>query len=68
MTADRGTELLAHHPGAGPIAETVVYLRRPGTVVCCRNCSAMLMVTSQIRDANCVDLRGLTAHDPRHGG
>ncbi len=45
----------------GPVAETIVYLRVPGTVVRCRNCSAMLMVISQIRGMNCVDLRGLAA-------
>jgi hypothetical protein len=44
-----------------PVAETIVYLRVPGTVVRCRNCSAMLMVISQIRGMNCVDLRGLAA-------
>ena len=45
----------------GPVAETIVYLRVPGTVVRCLNCSAMLMVISQIRGMNCVDLRGLAA-------
>ena len=52
----------------GPVAETVVYLRGPGTVVRCRNCSGMLMVISQIRGVSCVDLGGLTALDPRVGG
>jgi ribosomal protein S27E len=52
----------------GPVAETAVYLRGPGTVVRCRNCSAVLMVISQIRGMNCVDLGGLTALDPRQGG
>jgi Family of unknown function (DUF6510) len=49
---------------AGPVAETVVYLRGPGTVVRCRNCAGLLMVISQIRGMNCVDLGGLTALDP----
>jgi Family of unknown function (DUF6510) len=49
----------------GLVAETVVYLRGPGTVVRCRNCSAMLMVISRIRGMNCVDLGGLAALDPR---
>jgi len=53
---------------AGPVAETVVYLRGPGTVVRCRNCSGTLMVISQIRGMNCVDLRGLTALHPHEGG
>ena len=53
---------------ADPVAETVVYLRGPGTVVRCRNCSGMLMVISRVRGMNCVDLRGLAALDPRRGG
>jgi Family of unknown function (DUF6510) len=52
----------------GPVAETVVYLRGPGTVVRYRNCSGMLMVISQIRGMKCVDLRGLAALDARHAG
>lgn len=51
-----------------PVAEAVVYLRGPGTVVRCRNCSGILMVISQIRGMNCVDLRGLTALDARQRG
>jgi len=53
---------------AGPVAETVVYLRGPGTVVRCRNCSGTLMVISQIRGMNCVDVRGLTVLYPDQGG
>jgi Family of unknown function (DUF6510) len=44
---------------AGPVAGFVVYLRAPGTVVRCRNCSRVLMVFVKVRDMNCVDLRGL---------
>ncbi len=44
-----------------PVAETVVYLRGPGSVVRCRNCSALLMVISQIHGRYCVDLGGLAA-------
>lgn len=46
---------------AGPVAETVVYLRGPGSVVRCRSCSGVLMVISQIRGVNCVDLHGAAA-------
>ena len=46
---------------AGPLAETVVYLRGPGAVVRCRTCSGVRMVISRIRGVNCVDLGGLTA-------
>jgi Family of unknown function (DUF6510) len=48
----------------GPVAETVVYLGGPGTVVRCRNCTALLMVISQVRGISCVDLHGLAALDP----
>jgi Family of unknown function (DUF6510) len=46
---------------SGPVAETVVYLRAPGTVARCRSCSSVLMVVVKVRDINCVDLRGLAA-------
>jgi hypothetical protein len=48
---------------AGPVAETIVYLHVPGTVVRCRNCTALLMVISQVRGVSCVDLTGLAALD-----
>jgi hypothetical protein len=43
----------------GPIAETEVYLRAPGTVVRCRRCRSVLMVFVTVRATTCVDLRGL---------
>ena len=49
----------------GPVAETVVYLQAPGTVVRCRTCGALLMVIATIRGMNCVDLEGLSALRPR---
>jgi hypothetical protein len=49
----------------GPVAECVVYLRAPGTVVRCRNCASVLMVFVSIRDRGCVDLRGLAALETR---
>ena len=45
------------------VAELVVYLNAPGTVVRCRSCSSVLMVFARIRDKTCVDLRGLAALD-----
>jgi hypothetical protein len=45
----------------GPMAETVVYLRAPGTVVRCRSCGAVLMVVVERREQKCVDLFGLAA-------
>lgn len=53
---------------AARVAETVVYLRSPGTVVRCRTCGSMLMVISQIRGMNCVDLSGMTALDTGQAG
>ena len=51
----------------GPVAETTVYVRGPGTVVRCRRCTSVLMVIAQVRGMNCVDLSGLAAleADPR---
>ena len=50
------------------VAETVVYLRAPGTVVRCRTCGSVLMIIAQIRDMSCVDLSGMTALDTGQGG
>lgn len=41
------------------IGETVVYPRLPGAVVRCRNCTAMLIVITQVRGVNCVDMLGM---------
>lgn len=51
----------------GPVAETTVYVRGPGTVVRCRRCTSVLMVIARVRGLNCVDLSGLAAleADPR---
>jgi hypothetical protein len=46
---------------AGPVAETTVYVRAPGTVVRCSNCTNVLMVVARIRGLNCLDLSGLAA-------
>jgi ferredoxin-NADP reductase len=44
---------------ARPVAELVVYLQAPGTVVRCRTCDSVLMVFVTIHDRTCVDLQGL---------
>jgi DNA-directed RNA polymerase subunit RPC12/RpoP len=49
----------------GPVAQTVVYLDAPGTVVRCRNCSSVLMVFAWTHQRYCVDLRGLAALEAR---
>jgi hypothetical protein len=52
----------------GPMAEMVVYLRGPGTVVRCRSCDSVLMVlAATVRDVTCVDLRGLATLEPGRG-
>jgi hypothetical protein len=57
MTTVRG--VCGHCGAAGPVAEMVVYLRAPGTVVRCRSCAAVLMVLVEVRGVACVDLGGL---------
>jgi Family of unknown function (DUF6510) len=42
-----------------PVAELVVYLQAPGTVVRCRSCEGIVMVLVDVRGIACVDLRGL---------
>ena len=59
MTAATGT--CAHCGAAGPVAELVVYLRGPGTVVRCRACLGLLMVFVDVRGFTCVDLQGVAA-------
>jgi hypothetical protein len=43
----------------GPLAETVVYLRAPGVVLRCRNCSSVLLVIVERGAVKCVDARGV---------
>jgi hypothetical protein len=45
----------------GQVAETVVYLVAPGTVVRCPVCTSVLMVVVRRQEMNCVDLLGLAA-------
>jgi Family of unknown function (DUF6510) len=51
-----------------PMAETVVYLWVPGTVVRCRSCTAVLMVVVRRDEQNCVDTSGLAALRRTGGG
>ena len=52
----------------GPVTKTVVYLHRPVSVIRCRNSSGVLVVISQIRRMNCVDLDGPAALHPGQDG
>jgi hypothetical protein len=56
MTTATGT--CAHCGAAAQVAELVVYLEAPGTVVRCRSCASVLMVIVDVRGTKCVDLRG----------
>jgi uncharacterized protein DUF6510 len=62
MTIAKG--VCADCGAAGQVAELVVYLEAPGTVVRCRSCSSILMVIVEVRGTKCVDLRGLAALEP----
>jgi ribosomal protein S27E len=59
MTTARGT--CGTCGAAGPVAELVVYLRAPGTVVRCRTCGAVLMAFVEGHGAIGVDLTGLAS-------
>jgi hypothetical protein len=47
------------------IAETLVYVNAPGTVVRCRTCTAVLLVVIRRDEMNCVDLTGMTGVEAR---
>jgi hypothetical protein len=50
----------AHCGSRRQAAEALVYLRAPGTVVRCRDCTGLLMVFTRYREMVCVDLTGLS--------
>ena len=54
------TGVCASCGASGVVAELVVYLQAPGTVVRCRSCGSVLMVLVTARGVTCVDLRGLS--------
>jgi uncharacterized protein DUF6510 len=62
MTTATGT--CAHCGASGQVAELVVYLRAPGTIVRCRSCGEVLMAFVDVRGIVCVDLRGISALEP----
>ena len=57
------TGVCASCGASGVVAELVVYLKAPGTVVRCRSCESVLMVLVTSRGVTCVDLRGLDRLD-----
>ena len=52
-----------HCGDARPVAELMVYVRAPGTVVRCRTCLGVLMVIVEARGIACVDLNGFAQLD-----
>ena len=50
-----------------PVADTMVYVGGPGTVVRCRRCASVLMVISRVRGMNCVDLTSMLALQAQAG-
>jgi Family of unknown function (DUF6510) len=57
--------ICAHCGAAAQLAEGVVYLRAPGTLLRCRSCGAVLLAVVRHHELNCVDLQGLSALEPR---
>lgn len=62
MTAAEVT--CAHCGRTAQVAEAVVYLRAPGTVMRCRTCGSVLAVVVRKQEINCVDLSGVAALQP----
>ena len=60
-----GTEMTAAPTVCGncgdarPVAELMVYLQAPGTIVRCPTCDNVLMVFVTVHDRRCVNLQGL---------
>jgi DNA-directed RNA polymerase subunit RPC12/RpoP len=63
MTAAIGT--CAACGTTAQVAQAMVYLDAPGTVVRCRSCKSVLMVFVRVRSRGCVDLSGLAALEVR---
>ncbi len=59
MTTAKGT--CATCGASHVMAELVVYLEAPGTVVRCRTCESVVAVFVEVRGTYCVDLRGMGA-------
>jgi Family of unknown function (DUF6510) len=59
MTA--ATAVCGNCGASGRVAELAVYLRAPGVVGRCRQCSAALIVLVAVGKTTCVDLRGVAS-------
>jgi hypothetical protein len=55
----------AHCGNTAQVAEALVYVDAPGTVMRCRTCTSVLAVMVRKQEINCVDLGGLAALQAR---
>jgi Family of unknown function (DUF6510) len=55
------TGICDHCGSVAQLAEFMVYLPAPGTVVRCRTCESVVMVLVDVRGISCVDLSGLAS-------
>jgi hypothetical protein len=53
-----------HCGNVAQVAEAVVYVRAPGTVMRCRTCTSVLAVVVRKQEMNCVDMSGVAALQP----
>ena len=58
MTA--ATPACASCGAVASIGESRLYTGGPGTVIRCRNCSAVLVAITQVRGVGCVDMMGIS--------
>ncbi len=59
MTAAEAT--CRHCGHTAQVAEDLVYVKAPGTVMRCRTCTSVLAVVVRRQEMNCVDMSGLAA-------
>jgi hypothetical protein len=50
-----------HCGNTAQVAEALVYVRAPGTVIRCRTCISVLAVVVCKQEMNCVDMSGVAA-------
>jgi len=50
-----------HCGNTAQVAEAVVYVKAPGTVMRCRACTSVLAVVVRKQEMNCVDMSGVAA-------
>jgi DNA-directed RNA polymerase subunit RPC12/RpoP len=66
MTTASGT--CSHCGATAQIAELMVYMRAPGSVVRCPVCGSVLIVLAEVRGTTRAHFSGFTLRDPPSGG